>query len=371
MRVSQQNRRSLGRTCRLLLISAALAGCSSSQSPAPNGAGGDGAGGSVNSGGMTSAAGSSAQAGTLGASGSSGVGGSATGSGGSAGGPLGTAGTSGVAGHAGAGGLGGAAGAGGHSGAAGSGGQSGAAGGGSSGSSGAGGGGVYQPCPTTAGTACVVLPLGDSITEGCCTAPFGGYRIELFRQAVVNGKNLNFVGTLVNGPSSVASRTFPMHHEGHGGYTIAGGGQGAIAGTLTDTAISTYHPNIVLLMIGTNDLNGNIDVANAPTRLGQLIDEISSDAPAALLVVATIIPIGAPNADQKVQTYNAAIPGLVNTRAAAGKHVVLLDNYAAFAANPNYQTALKADGLHPNSAGYVILGQSFYSAIGALLPAAP
>jgi ABC-type hemin transport system substrate-binding protein len=32
-----------------------------------------------------------------------------------------------------------------------------------------------------------------------------------------------------------------------------------------------------------------------------------------------------------VQTYNAAIPGLVNTRAAAGKHVVFLDNYAAFA----------------------------------------
>ena len=329
-------------------------------------------------GGATSVAGTSAQAGSLGASGSSAVGGSTAGSAGSAGGPVATAGASGAAGHggadAGAGGLGGAAGTGGHSAAAGSGGQGGTAAGGaagSSGSGGGGGGGVYQPCPTTAGTACAVLPLGDSITEGCCTSPFGGYRIELFRQAVTSGKNLTFVGTLVNGPTTVANKTFPMHHEGHGGYTIAGGGNGAIAGTVTDTAISSYHPNIVLLMIGTNDINGNIDVANAPKRLGQLIDEITTDAPSALVVVATIIPIGAPNADQKVQTYNAAIPGLVNTRASAGKHVVFLDTYTAFAANQNYQTALKADGLHPNSAGYVVLGQSFYGAIGALLPAGP
>jgi lysophospholipase L1-like esterase len=162
-----------------------------------------------------------------------------------------------------------------------------------------------------------------------------------------------------------------MNHEGHGGYTIAGGGQGPIAGSVADKAISTTHPNIVLLMIGTNDINGNIDVANAPKRLGQLIDEIITDAPDALVVVATIIPISAPNGDQRTQTFNAAIPALVSSRAAAGKHVVLVDNYAAFSKDPSYQTKLKADGLHPNTAGYVVLGQSFYDAIGPLLPPAP
>jgi lysophospholipase L1-like esterase len=212
-----------------------------------------------------------------------------------------------------------------------------------------------------------VLPLGDSITEGCCTAPEGGYRIELFRQAVLNGKNMTFVGSLLNGPTTVQNQTFPMRHEGHGGFTIAGGGNGAIAGAITDSAISAYHPNIVLLMIGTNDINLNLDIANAPMRLGQLIDEITTDAPAALVVVATIIPIGAPNADQRTQAYNAAIPGLVNARASMGKHVVLLDNYAAFAKDPSYQTTLKADGLHPNAAGYVVLGQSFYGAISSFV----
>src|SRR5438874_2268786 len=41
----------------------------------------------------------------------------------------------------------------------------------------------YMPCPTTAGTACAVLPLGDSITEGYLpSGANGGYRVELFRQ---------------------------------------------------------------------------------------------------------------------------------------------------------------------------------------------
>ena len=235
------------------------------------------------------------------------------------------------------------------------------------------GGLAYNPCPTTAGTACAVLPLGDSITEGYLpSGANGGYRVELFNQSVMASKNVTFVGTLLNGPNTVANRTFPRRHEGHGGYTIAGGGQGAIAGTITDMAISMYHPNIVLLMIGTNDINGNINISSAPTRLGQLIDEIVTDAPSALVVVASIIPIKNNNtANQNVQAYNAAIPGVVNTRAAAGKHVVFVDNNAAFVKDPSYATSLMVDNLHPNDAGYAVLGRAFYGAISALLPPGP
>jgi hypothetical protein len=133
------------------------------------------------------------------------------------------------------------------------------------------------------------------------------------------GKNITFVGTQQNGPTTpIENRTFPRRHEGRGGYTIAGGGQGALAGTVTDTALA-MHPNIVLLMIGTNDINGNINVSTAPTRLGQLIDEIITGAPTALVVVASIIPIANDGSNQRIPNYNAAIPGLVATRAAAGK----------------------------------------------------
>jgi len=214
-----------------------------------------------------------------------------------------------------------------------------------------------------------VLPLGDSITEGFGSSG-GGYRVELFRQAVQNGKNLTFVGGLQNGPNTVANQTFPKKHEGHGGYTIdSGSGHSGISGSITDQAIANYHPNIVLLMIGTNDINGNVDIAAAPTRLGKLIDDITTRAPNALLVVATIIPIANDGTNPKVQAYNPALPGLVNVRAMAGKHVVFLDNYAAFSKDPSYRTTLMSNSLHPNDAGYVVLGQALYQAIRALLPA--
>ncbi len=411
-----------------LLATALLIGCGNTQSsPPPQGSGGSSAtGGTLASGGVGGGSGgggggstSTGTGGTTGSSGAPGAGGAGTGgaslggatgfggsgtatggdggSGGDRGGSGGSGGATGSGGVSGTGGR-GTGGATGSGGTPGTGGGAGGRGGGAGGASGTGGistggvggalpdaggpdgasdgagdaGTVYMPCPTTAGTACSVLPLGDSITEGCCTSPMGGYRIELFRQAVLNGKNLTFVGSLTNGPSTVQNRTFPQHHEGHGGYTIDTlGGKSGISGQITDQALSNYHPNIVLLKIGTNDINSNIDVANAPTRLGKLIDEITTNAPSALLVVSSIIPTADSNTNQRVQTYNAAIPGLVNTRAAAGKHVVFLDNYAAFAKNANYATALMADGLHPNDAGYVILGQAFYGAIGALLPTGP
>jgi lysophospholipase L1-like esterase len=326
--------------------------------------------------------GSAGAAGSVGAGGKGGAEGGASGA--AAAGSSGTAGaagkggaTAGTGGASGAGQAGAAAGRGGGSGTGGvvgGGGRGGAAGGNDGGATDASspdGGISYNPCPTAAGMACNVLPLGDSITEGYMpSGANGGYRVELFNQAVMAGKNLTFVGTLMNGPTTVANRNFPRRHEGHGGYTIAGGGQGAIAGTVTDTAISMYHPHIVLLSIGTNDINGNINVSTAPTRLGQLIDEIVADAPNALVVVASIIPIKG-DSSTRIQTYNAAIPGLVSTRAAAGKHVVFADNYAAFVKDASWASKQMADNLHPNDAGYAVLGRGFYGAIAALLPAAP
>ena len=240
------------------------------------------------------------------------------------------------------------------------------AGSGSSGASSA--GASFSPCPMSAASACAVLPLGDSITEGYGSSG-AGYRVELFRQAVQNEKNLTFVGSLQNGPDTVQNQTFPKKHEGHDGYTIdSDSGHSGISGSITDQAIANFHPNIVLLMIGTNDINGNVDVGNAPKRLGNLIDDITARAPNALLILATIIPIANDGTNQKVQAYNAALPGLVNTRATAGKHVVLLDNYAAFSKDSSYRTTLMYDNLHPNDAGYVVLGRAMYDAIHAALP---
>jgi lysophospholipase L1-like esterase len=374
-------------------------GSSTTGSGGTSATGGTTSTGGTSTGGTTSTGGSQASGGTTGTGGArtggtTGTGGGtstggATGTGGGAGGTTATGGTTGRGGTQGTGGTTGTGGgAGGVTGTGGGAGGRGGTGGGAGGAAGDAGvrpdvgpdstpdtgdaGTAWNPCPTTAGTACKVLPLGDSITEGCCTAPMGGYRIELFRQAVKANKNITFVGSQTNGPTTVENKTFPRNHEGRGGYTInTDSTHNGISGQITQNALSSYTPHIVLLMIGTNDINGNVDQANAPTRLGTLMDDILTRAPNALLVVASIIPSKNDGTNANFQKYNAAIPGLVDTRAKAGKHVVFVDNYKVFSDNASYKTAWLADNLHPNDAGYVALGQSFYGVIGAFLPAAP
>jgi lysophospholipase L1-like esterase len=228
----------------------------------------------------------------------------------------------------------------------------------------------FVPCPS-ATTACAIMPLGDSITFGFGSSG-GGYRVELFRQALANQQNITFVGTApANGPNDndVSGQPFPRSHQGHSGFSISGGAEGSLAG-LVDAAIDTTRPNIVLLMIGTNDINGNIDVAQAPARLGRLLDQITNAAPDALLVVAQIVPTTNPQTNTRVQAYNAAIPGLVQSRVEAGKHVVLVDMFTPFISNTNF-AGLMGDYLHPNDAGYVVMGQAWHDAIDAFLPRSP
>ena len=236
--------------------------------------------------------------------------------------------------------------------------------GGAGGSSGS----PYNPCPSTG--ACAILPLGDSITAGTGSSDGGGYRVELFKQAVANSQSITFVGTLSSGPATVSGKPFPKSHEGHSGFVIDTIPQRQGISSVTDAAIAKSIPHIVLLMIGTNDIPWNYDLANEPTRLGNLIDQITVDAPKALVVVAQIGPSNDDARTALIKAYNDGIPAVVQARVAAGKHVAMVDMFTPFVSNPNYKTALLSDEVHPNPAGYVILGQVWYAAIQSFLPRA-
>ena len=217
------------------------------------------------------------------------------------------------------------------------------------------------------------MPLGDSITDGVgSSAPGGGYRVELFHDAVQAGQAITFVGSATdpNGPATLDGKTFPRNHEGHPGYTIDDSATTSGISPLVDASIATNQPHIVLLMIGTNDVNRNVDVPNAPTRLGALLDKIANDAPNALVVVAKITPWQDTN-NSAVQAYNDAVASVVQTRIGNGKHLAMVDMFAAFTAHADFKTTLMSDYLHPNDAGYVIMGDVWYSGIKSYLSAAP
>jgi lysophospholipase L1-like esterase len=327
-----------------------LASCTSDDSTASGG----GAGTTGGSAGSTSGGAGDTSGGTGGTNGAGGM----TNSAGGAGGASGASATGGAAGTGGKGGGGNA-------------GASGAAGAADAGPKTDAGNALYNPCPTN-GDACRVMPLGDSITDGCCgenTLSMGAsYRLELFHLSLMNNKKITFVGSNSSGPNMVDGVAFPKKHEGHSGWTIANGGgrsglQEQIVGWLNATP-----PDIVTLMIGTNDVDIMLDLPNAPKRLGTLIDTITQTAPKALVVVAQIVPTQSDAENVRDQAFNGAMPALVKTFTDAGKHVMLVDMYSAYTKNPNFKTALLANGLHPSDAGYAVMANVWWDAIGTLLP---
>ncbi|GAA4469164.1 cellulose binding domain-containing protein [Phytohabitans houttuyneae] len=186
-----------------------------------------------------------------------------------------------------------------------------------------------------------VMPLGDSITDGF-NVP-GGYRIGLWQRFVAGGHTVDFVGSQFNGPASLGDHD----HQGHSGWRID-----QIDANVVNWLRATT-PRTVLLHIGTNDMFGN--ASGAPARLSTLLDRITNTSPGIIVFVATIVPL--PSADAAVRTYNAAIPGIVQSKVAAGKRVYLVDMFRALTASD------LADGIHPNAGGYEKMAAVWYDAL--------
>ena len=210
------------------------------------------------------------------------------------------------------------------------------------------------------------MPLGDSITFGTASSDGGGYRVGLFRSARSHGKSLTFVGSILSGPATVDGVAFPRNNEGHYGF-ITSGIPFISLEPLVVPAMTQSRPDIVTLMIGTNDMNNGFDVENAPTRLAGILDDITSTSPHVLLLVAQLTPSNSDVVNASIVAYNAAMPALVQERARAGKHIALVDMYEAFVADPGYRSELLADDVHPNAAGYARMAEVWYAKLGPAL----
>src|SRR5260221_11309310 len=61
---------------------------------------------------------------------------------------------------------------------------------------------------------------------------------------------------------------FPKGNEGWSGYTIDDGGGGTGIHNLPPPSMQKDHPPIITLIIRNNDVNNNLDLPDAPRRLG-------------------------------------------------------------------------------------------------------
>jgi len=190
-----------------------------------------------------------------------------------------------------------------------------------------------------------VMPLGDSITEG--TQVPGGYRIGLWQRLTTNGFRVDLVGSQFNGPASLGDHD----HEGHPGWRID-----QIDANIVGW-LQTFTPHTVLLHIGTNDVLQNVNLSTAPNRLSTLIDHITNTAPTAEVFVAQITPLANSTQDAAARTFNSAIPGIVQGKVSAGKHVHLVDMHSALT------TADLTDGIHPTAGGYDKMAATWFNAL--------
>lgn len=225
-----------------------------------------------------------------------------------------------------------------------------------------------------------IMPLGDSITYGSGGSN-AGYRGPLYNLLSPVAHNFAYVGTATQNPGSLpAGPIDETHDEGHPSYTIQDvsdnldgfnnatylqygdpsrdpnggywfpGGNGA-NGTPNRAAI---YPDVITLMIGTNDLSNQTGVQS---RLHGLISKIVTERPNAKLLVARIVPSTArPNVD----SYNTIVVSEVSSFQSAGKQVSLVDLNMNFPAG-----GLGGDGVHPNDTGYAFMTNQWYDAIVA------
>ncbi|MCC3423123.1 MAG: hypothetical protein JGK24_05050 [Microcoleus sp. PH2017_29_MFU_D_A] len=179
-----------------------------------------------------------------------------------------------------------------------------------------------------------IMPLGDSITDGYFVP--GGYRIDLQPAMENRGYAIEFVGSLSNGPDTLLSQ----HHEGHSGWLIE-----QICDRVVEW-LQTFQPDIILLLIGTNNIGQWYQVETASYRLNQLIDRIFETAPNVKLFVAAIPPMSEPTLNQRVKLYNQNSEELVKEKQQAGKPIDFVDLYNILSLDD------LPDGVHPNREGF-------------------
>ena len=211
-----------------------------------------------------------------------------------------------------------------------------------------------------------IMPLGDSITNG--TGNQSGYRLRLYTELTGAGYSVNFVGALqTNGCAALPD----WDHEGHPGFNIdnIANGWSTVPGINTYLAPGVYDPDIILLMIGTNDVSEQRDFTHVGDRLNDLITRISNRTtglqPNAHLIVATIPPRGDKPNDTDTQWYNSQLQTVVQQHITAGENVTLVDMYSALNASDI------ADGVHPNQTGYNKIADVWFDGIQTVLVPEP
>ena len=203
-----------------------------------------------------------------------------------------------------------------------------------------------------------IMPLGDSMTVGTGSVAGSGYRLPLAVLLQAKEVDFQFVGSMASDSGKFLARE-QVQHEGHVDAAIADfpDHKGIIEGLPTYLGAASTTPDVILLLIGTNDIHFEYEVAEAPNRVDALLESIRVLAPNARVIVSSLPPIQDPTEDARIVAFNSALSSITQKHRAAGQSVTLVDMHQAIGPKE------MADMLNPNDAGYARMAQIWADAI--------
>ena len=208
-----------------------------------------------------------------------------------------------------------------------------------------------------------IMPLGDSITKGTEGSTHGsGYRGPLWTDLSTNGGyDINFVGDESDGSLYRAYDTtfFDFNHEGYNGWQAD-----RIATNVDDFLGSNPEVDIILLHIGTNDLNvPSPDIGQTVADVEDILNNIDNFSTDVKVVLAKIIH---QNPDDPVTTgFNAQLETMAKDRIANGDDIEIVDMETN--ANIDYSIDMD-DRLHPNDSGYAKMANVWAKQLKTIIP---
>lgn len=203
----------------------------------------------------------------------------------------------------------------------------------------------------------IIMPLGDSITAGQDSYGFvpGAYRDPLHRSLTGAGWAPQFVGPSNSNTTAYLSGNGSQNHGGLSGWTIAPHSGREGLQTQAASWMNSFAPDIVLLMIGTNDVLLGQTAAASEARYSALLDTMLNARPTVKIMVGSLTPLDGFGAE--VSAFNAFLPGLVSSKHGLGGDVHLVDLGA------NFTGADLLDGIHPTLAGHEKIADAWFGAL--------
>ncbi len=200
-----------------------------------------------------------------------------------------------------------------------------------------------------------ILPLGDSNTHGFDNSIpqsiWESYRLDFWNLALKDGLWFDYVGGRNNGPGDLPDRS----HQGVSGI------EATQVVPLAAGHAQQYQPDVVLLMLGTNDALRENDAADtAPGDILSIVQNLATQRPNVTVLIAPLPPLSDATAAAIRDAINAQLPDIAAQARALG-----ID--AHYVPMPTLDTSDLTDGIHLTPEGFQVIAEAFYGALTGLI----